>query len=63
MKLIFGALLLAVPALAAGPSLGTVVKIGAGWVAGSGTSVRVYKGIPCAAPPAGDLRWKPPQPW
>ena len=24
--------------------------------------VRTYKGIPFAAPPAGDLRWKPPQP-
>jgi para-nitrobenzyl esterase len=27
-----------------------------------GRSVRVYRGIPYAAPPIGDLRWKPPQP-
>ena len=31
-------------------------------VAGSDAAVRVFKGIPFAAPPAGDLRWRPPQP-
>ncbi len=41
------------------------VKLDAGMVsavAGKNPEVRVFKGIPYAAPPVGDLRWKPPQP-
>ncbi len=43
------------------------IKTDAGLVAGAvvgeaGKEVRVYKGVPFAAPPVGDLRWKPPQP-
>jgi hypothetical protein len=31
-------------------------------IAGSNAAVTVFKGIPFAAPPLGDLRWRPPQP-
>jgi para-nitrobenzyl esterase len=31
-------------------------------VRGRDASIRVFKGVPYAAPPVGDLRWRPPQP-
>ena len=48
-----------------------VVKIDAGYVSGTvlgelENPVHIYRGIPYAAPPIGDLRWKPPRavtPW
>ncbi len=43
------------------------IKTDAGYVAGTmigdiGKEVRIYRGIPYAAPPIGDLRWNPPRP-
>jgi para-nitrobenzyl esterase len=44
-----------------------VVKTEAGYISGtvlgdSGKEIHVFRGIPYAAPPLKDLRWKPPQP-
>ena len=43
------------------------IKVDGGYIAGTvvgepGKEVRVYRGVPYAAPPVGNLRWKPPQP-
>ena len=45
----------------------TKVKLDSGYISGTaasapGKQVSVFRGIPYAAPPVGDLRWKPPQP-
>ena len=44
-----------------------VIKTDKGYVSGTiigepGKEVSIFRGIPYAAPPVGDLRWKPPQP-
>jgi para-nitrobenzyl esterase len=39
-----------------------IVKTDAGLVAGSGSAIHVWKGIPYAQPPTGDLRWQAPRP-
>lgn len=57
-------LLVAAPVFLLG-AISDPVRLDTGQISG-GTGkdpvVRVYKGIPFAAPPAGDLRWRPPQP-
>ena len=62
MKVLTGVLLMAACAFAAGTEMDTVAQTESGLVSGSGTYIRVYKGIPYAAPPVGNLRWKAPQP-
>ncbi|HVF89421.1 MAG TPA: carboxylesterase/lipase family protein [Blastocatellia bacterium] len=53
-------------ATAGGRAVNNIVKTDAGSISGAelgeDRGVRVYKGIPFAAPPVGNLRWKPPQP-
>ena len=44
---------------------GTIIKTEAGLISGSkniGGDIRIFKGIPFAAPPVGEFRWKAPQP-
>ncbi len=60
---LFAAILISTAAFANGPT----VKVTGGTVAGtSENGVNIFKGIPYAAPPVGDLRWAPPAavvPW
>jgi len=58
-------LLLFAVALASTAMAAEQVKIDSGMVEGtlnSDGSLRIFRGIPFAAPPVGELRWRPPQP-
>src|SRR5262245_37416914 len=59
---VFVVLLAAVSAVAAIPEPIRVENGQVSGVAGAFPDVRVFKGVPFAAPPVGDLRWRPPQP-
>jgi len=55
------AMVLAVSGLALGSA--DTIKVDGGQISGTvADGVRSFKGIPFAAPPVGDLRWKAPQP-
>jgi para-nitrobenzyl esterase len=52
-------------ALACAPTVSAVenpIRIESGLIAGTVGDISIFKGIPYAAPPVGELRWKPPQP-
>ncbi|TDD29837.1 carboxylesterase family protein [Kribbella turkmenica] len=59
--------LIAVLAGTAVPAAGGVVRVDSGWLRGSVAADHVaYPGVPYAAPPVGERRWRPParvQPW
>ncbi|MFN0086637.1 MAG: carboxylesterase/lipase family protein [Blastocatellia bacterium] len=68
MKLFLAGWLVLCAALAFAPTRSAadkgMVKVESGALEGAATAsgIRVFKGIPYASPPVGDLRWRPPQP-
>src|SRR5204863_3143521 len=62
LRTIFTSAVLALVALAGAAQAGDTAKVAQGALRGQvAGSVASFKGVPFAAPPTGDLRWKPPQ--
>jgi len=62
LKLLFSAILIIVIGSSSKSQPG-LLKVEGGWIQGTVTEdLAIYKGIPFAAPPVGELRWKAPQP-
>ena len=58
-------LLASIAATPRGPALDAPVRVAGGLVSGApgrDASITVFKGVPFAAPPVGDLRWRAPRP-
>lgn len=63
LSVLISGLALLIAALSCKPAVPGQVKVTGGWIQGEVTEdMCIYKGIPFAAPPVGDLRWKAPQP-
>ncbi len=63
--LLCGAILSQILSMPSWAGIPQPVKLDSGQISGAtgqSPEVQVFKGIPFAAPPVGDLRWKPPQP-
>ena len=64
-RVIASSVLISVAILASTASAADRVKTASGILEGTvnaDSSVRIFRGVPFAAPPVGDLRWQPPRP-